>query len=93
MVKNSKQTRFKGSNIISASEIGQYCYCSISWYLQKCGYKPESHFLDLGKERHVKLGRIIYHTQVTTKKSRFFSIVGYFLLIIAILIIIYGVIS
>ena len=93
MVKNKKQTRFKGKNFISASEIGQYIYCSVSWYLQKCGYEPDSPFLETGKEKHIKLGKIIYHTQVNTKRSRVFSIIGCYLLIIAFLLILYGAIS
>jgi CRISPR/Cas system-associated exonuclease Cas4 (RecB family) len=93
MVKYTKQTRFKGINFISASEIGQYIYCSVAWYLQKCGYGPESPFLEIGKEKHVKIGKIIYHTQVNTKRSRVFSVIGFLLIIIAVLVILYGAIS
>ena len=93
MVRHTKQTRFKGSDIISASEIGQYFYCPVAWYLQKCGYEPKSPFLEIGKEKHAKLGKIIDRTQVNTKRSRVFAIVGYLLLIAAVLIILYGVIS
>jgi len=93
MVRHTKQTRFKVSNIISASEIGQYFYCPVAWYLQKCGYEPKSPFLEIGKEKHVKLGKIIDHTQTNTKRSRVFAIAGYLLLIAAVLIILYGVIS
>jgi len=92
MVSHKKQTRFKETNIISASEIGQYIYCSVAWYLQKCGYDPKSPFLDMGKEKHIKLGKIIYHTQVNTKKSRVFSIIGCLLLIVAVILILYGAI-
>jgi len=92
MVKHTKQTGLKVSNIIRASEIGQYCYCSIAWYLRKCGYEPVSPLLDIGKDKHKNLGKIIYHTQVITKRSKVFSIIGYILLIVAVLIILYGVI-
>jgi len=93
MVKHTKQTRFNGTKFISASEIGQYIYCSVAWHLQKCGYEPKSPFLEIGKEKHVKIGKIINHTQVNTKRSRVFSIIGYLLLIVAVLLILYGAIS
>lgn len=90
-MRHTKQARFKGSDIISASEIGQYFYCPVAWYLQKCGYEPKSPFLEIGKEKHVKLGKIIDRTQVNTKRSKVFAIAGYLLLMIAVLIILYGV--
>lgn len=93
MVRHTKQARFKESDIISASEIGQYFYCPVAWYLQKCGYEPKSPFLEMGKEKHVKLGKIIDRTQANTKRSKVFAIAGYLLLIAAVLITIYGVIS
>jgi hypothetical protein len=91
MVKNTKK-RFKESYILSASEIGQYFYCSIAWYLQKCGYKSKSPSLEIGKKKHEEIGRVMYHVQIKTKRLRFFSIVGYILFIVAVLIILYGVI-
>jgi len=30
------------TDVLSASEIGQYQYCSCAWILQRCGYEPES---------------------------------------------------
>jgi len=93
MVKYTKQIRFKGSEIISASEIGQYFYCPVAWYLQKCGYEPDSPFLKMGKEKHAKLGKILNRTQMNTKRSRVFAIAGYLILIVAVLVILYGVIS
>jgi len=87
-----KQTSFKDTDIISASEIGQYHYCSVAWYLQKCGYKPKSPMLDIGAKKHIELGRIVDHTQANMRRSRAFAIAGYLLLIFGVLIFLFGVI-
>ena len=92
MVKIKQQTLSKHETIINASEIGQYHYCSKAWYLQKCGYKPESAKLDVVTKRHVELGKIMDHTQANIKKSRVLAIVGYLILIVALLILLFGVI-
>jgi len=89
---STKQTSFKDTDIISASEIGQYHYCSIAWYLQKCGYEPKSPMLDIGAKKHVELGRIMDHTQTNIRRSRAFAIAGYLLLILGVLILLFGVI-
>jgi len=87
-----KQRSFKGTDIISASEIGQYHYCSVGWYLQKCGYKPQSALLEVGAQKHVELGKILDHTQKGLKQSRLLALAGYLLLVIAVIVILVGVI-
>ena len=82
---NIKQTRIKDNDVISASELGQYHFCSMSWYLHKCGYLPKSQQIDAGIKKHEELGRVMYHMQVYTKKSRIFAVVGYLLLLVTIL--------
>ena len=84
--------KFEKNDIINASEIGQYYFCSMAWYLQKCGYKPESMFLNIGTKKHEKLGEIITKTQEDKKKSKIFAITGYLILILTILIILFEVI-
>jgi hypothetical protein len=91
-MKNKLNSDFKDSDVISASEIGQFCYCSISWYLQQCGYKPDSSNLEIGIKKHKDLGRLIETTTKNSKKSKFFAAIGYIILIIGILIIIFEVI-
>ncbi len=80
------------NKVISASEIGQYEYCSNAWLLQKKGYKPDSVFLKKGVEKHRELGNTINKTEKNQKKSSVFAIIGYLLLGIAFLIIIFEVI-
>ncbi len=87
-----KQAHFKDTDIISASEIGQYHYCSVAWYLQKCGYVPKSPMLDVGIKKHLELGRVMDRTQLYIRKSRFIAIIGYLLLIIGVLIFLFEVI-
>lgn len=89
----TKQNLFKSSEIISASEIGQYQFCSISWFLQKCGYKPESPMLNIGLNKHTKLGEIIDFTQSNIKKSKLLSYIGYLILITAVIIFLIEVVT
>ena len=91
-MRHTKQILFKETEIINASEIGQYCYCPIAWLLQRCGYEPKSPLLDIGAKKHKELGEIINYTQANIKKSKSLAIVGYLLLITAILIVLFEVI-
>ena len=56
------QTKIKGGNLLNASEIGQYHFCSIAWYLQRHGYEPQSELLELGTKKHIDLGNIVDST-------------------------------
>ncbi|KYK20985.1 hypothetical protein AYK21_01155 [Thermoplasmatales archaeon SG8-52-2] len=87
-----KNINFKDSNVISASEIGQFCYCSISWYLQQCGYKPNSPKLEIGIKKHEDIGRIIESSKKSNKKSKILALTGYLILFIGIFILIHEVI-
>jgi hypothetical protein len=64
----------------------------MSWYLQRCGYKPKSATLEVGKEKHVELGKVLHYTQKTVKKSKALAYLGYTLLFIAIIFFLYEVI-
>jgi len=87
-----KSTKISKNSVISASEIGQFQYCSVSWYLQKKGYKPDSDFIDKGLKKHQDLGRIIDKTNINVKKSNYLALAGYILLILAIIILFFEVI-
>ena len=78
--------------IISASEIGQYNYCTVAWFLQRCGYEPLSKSLDSGAKAHIELGKILDYTKLNTKKSKIFSYIGYILLTIGFLLFLFEVI-
>ena len=91
-MRHSKSTRINNSEIIRASEIGQYHYCPVSWYLQKCGYKPKSHNLEIGKKKHEELGIKIDNINVRIKKYRALEILGYLFLMVGVLIFLFGVV-
>jgi len=91
-MEREKQRNLSKSDIISASEIGQYHYCSIAWHLQKSGYEPKSVLLEEGIKKHIQLGNIIDETEINIKKSRVFALIGYILLVIAIFIFLFEVI-
>ena len=78
--------------IISASEIGQYRYCSISWYLQRNGYKPKSKNLEFGLNQHKQLGSKIDNINKNLLKSKIIAIFGYILLVIGLFLLIFEVI-
>ena len=91
MVK-AKRIFFRSTDIIRASEIGQFHFCSIAWYLQKSGYEPKSSMLDFGAKKHLELGKLMDYTHSNIHKSRVIGIIGYLLLIIGFLILLFGVI-
>jgi len=69
--------------ILKASEIGQFIYCPVAWYLQRQGYKVESPVLDRGLEKHVDLGEQIDTVTEAEKKSQLFFFVACGLILIA----------
>ena len=91
-MERKKPIKLNKKNIISASEIGQYVYCSISWYLQRCGCQPDSLLLDLGKKTHINLGNEIDNINFNIKKSKRYAILGYLFLTISFIGFLYEVI-
>jgi hypothetical protein len=82
----------KKSKVVSASEIGQYVYCSYAWQLRRMGYEPESPSLESGKQAHVALGEQIDSLERTMRVSRWLAVVGVIVLGIAFLWFVFGVI-
>lgn len=87
-----KQTLLKKSDVLSASEIGQYRYCSYAWWLQRCGYEPESQFIEPGKYAHVVLGNTIDKFEKKLRYSRWYALLGLIVLCVAFLLVFFGVI-
>ncbi|MDH7517724.1 MAG: hypothetical protein QHH19_05210 [Candidatus Thermoplasmatota archaeon] len=88
----TRQASFENSEVISASEIGQYHYCSIAWYLQKCGYEPVSALLNTGVEKHAQLGEVLDNAQTGVRRSMFLAITGLLMVIVSISMILFEVI-
>lgn len=80
----------KKSDVLSASEIGTYQYCSYAWWLQRCGYKPESLLLEQGKHAHITLGNIIDNFEVKLQYSRWLLYIGLLMLCVALLLFFLG---
>ena len=88
----TKQASLKRNDVINASEIGQYAYCSVAWFLQRCGHEPDSPLLEVGKKIHIDLGNTIDDIQVEMRRSRMFARIGYLLLIVAIIVFLFEVV-
>ncbi|MCX6666072.1 MAG: hypothetical protein NT038_08475 [Euryarchaeota archaeon] len=80
------------NNVIRASEINQYTYCSVSWFLQKKGYEPQSPALETGKNTHKHLGVTIDSLEKEQHKSQRLSLIGYLLIAVIVIIILIEVI-
>lgn len=87
-----KRVVSKKTDVLSASEIGHYIYCSHAWFLQRCGYKAESPFLEQGKQAHITLGDTIDSLDVKMRYSRWYLLLGLAVLCIAFLLLLFGVI-
>jgi len=88
---NKIKVKISENSIISASEIGQYYFCSNAWFLQKCGFKPLSPKLDIGIKKHDELGKVIINSEKEIKKSNIFALLGSILLIISLLLLFFEV--
>ena len=82
----------KRDDIISASEIGQFYFCSKAWHLQKQGYKPKSKNLEIGLKKHKEIGKILDKTNKDLEKSKIISKIAYIIIFLAFLVLIFEVI-
>jgi len=89
----TRQTSTRNTEIISASEIGQYNYCSIAWYLRKCGYEPVSALLNIGAEKHAHLGKVLDDAQTEVRRSMLLAAIGLVLIIISVFVLLFEVIN
>ncbi|MDD1748708.1 MAG: hypothetical protein LUO89_02430 [Methanothrix sp.] len=78
--------RNNDSNPISASEISQYVYCPVSWYLKRSGVKPQSGGLKNGVVEHKKAGGRLILLEKRERTAGIFRLLGYFSAVIAILL-------
>jgi len=77
---------FDKSETIKSSEIEQHEYCSVAWYLWRCGYKPNSKDLDKGLRAHADLGNKITSALGYEKTSRSALYLGLGLLAVVIIL-------
>lgn len=87
-----KKNRFNASRVLTASEIGQYHYCPVAWYLKRCGFEPESPALKEGINHHKEVGENIAHLPAQQHRSNIIQKIAILLILISILILLLGVI-
>jgi hypothetical protein len=58
------------SDVLSASDIAQYAYCSVSWYLQRCECDLDSTHLEKGARKHIKAGEKVAHVQTKERAAK-----------------------
>ncbi|MFZ3149473.1 MAG: hypothetical protein WA137_10570 [Methanothrix sp.] len=78
--------RKNGYKAISASEISQYVYCPVSWYLKRCGVQPQSSGLMRGIDAHEKAGSRLILLERRERTASIFRLLGYLSAIAAILL-------
>lgn len=78
--------------MINASELGRYHYCSVSWFLSRCGFKSESASLEQGKKKHIILGDEIDKVEKQKSRSNLVSYVGYILLLLSLFFVVLEVV-
>lgn len=81
-----KQKIKNNTDILSASEIGQYQYCSFAWLLQRYGYEHETPFLESGKQIHISLGETINRFEKKIHYAKWYTILGIVVLCIGLLL-------
>jgi hypothetical protein len=87
-----KRSKINVSDVLSASEIGQYIFCSYAWQLRRMGYEPESPYLEQGTRTHIALGDQLDDFEFRLSSSRRYIIIGLILLCASILLLLIGVI-
>ena len=78
--------RSNNSDVITASEIAQYAYCPISWYLKRSGCQPNTPGMVAGMEKHAKVGEEISLVHRKEMASRHFGWLGFLAFIVALLV-------
>ncbi len=81
-----KRSSSNTSDMLSASEIGQYVFCSNAWRLHRMGYKPESPLLEQGTTTHITLGEQLDDFDARIRSSQWYIIVGLVLVTTAFLL-------
>jgi len=77
---------------ITASEIAQFHFCPVSWYLRKQGFLPASTLLKKGKKIHHRVGYHLFKSAKIERRIIRLRFLGLVLLFISILVFILAVI-
>lgn len=91
-MKHPNKKNFDTSPIIRSSEIGQYLYCSMAWYLQRCGYQPQSKQLDEGTQKHISYGDSIDTIHHQKKRFSSYALLSIIFFVLALILIVLEVV-
>lgn len=72
--------------VVTASEISQYVYCPVAWYLKRCGCTPQSPGLERGIDKHIEAGKRISKVQRQERAFKILRLLEYLMLIIALVL-------
>jgi hypothetical protein len=73
----------RDDSLFSASEIGQFTFCSVSWFLKRKGYhSPPSKKKSHGMRIHNKMGRKTHQFDWLVRLSYLFILGGMIILLI-----------
>ncbi len=72
---------------ISASEISQYVYCPVSWYLKRSGVQPQSPGFKRGIVEHKKAGGRLALLEKREKAAGTFQRLGTLSIILALMLV------
>ena len=80
----------KSDNLFSSSEVGQYTFCSVSWFLKRQGYQgPSSKKLVKKKSHglrvHETIGRKTHLNRVMFRLGYYLFFIGIFILLLTII--------
>jgi len=69
---------------ISASEIAQFHFCPMSWYLRKQGFIPASKHFRSGKLKHKQIGHLVQRSNHLKKMSIILGLTGTIFIVLSI---------
>ncbi|HEC89691.1 MAG: hypothetical protein DRN12_05325 [Thermoplasmata archaeon] len=72
---------------IRSSELSEYLFCSVAWYLQRQGYKPDEKIFEEGHRKHIELGKTIDSLDRGRKITLLLEVTGTILILIAFILI------
>ena len=81
---------FKKPKIIASSEIGEYVYCPVGWYLHRTGHAPQSARIVQGTLAHFDMGLKVKKASQLKALSKIFKYLGLVILLGIVALILMG---
>ncbi|MBN1389641.1 MAG: Dna2/Cas4 domain-containing protein [Candidatus Thermoplasmatota archaeon] len=77
--------------LISASEVERWCYCPLSWKLERMGAKEDTEVLDRGSAKHEQIGMKVGSVKIAQNKAREDTIITWTFLIFSVVLLLMGI--